>query len=1105
MSIPFSRGAGKWRRVSAESPCPICKGAAWCSISADGTVAKCQRVADGAFKTKTDKNGADYHLHRLGGAAPPPSAPPPPAFGPAPDRADANQLHRAYSALLTRLQMSEAHRDNLRGRGLTDDEIDRRGYRTLPIHGRAPLARALREQFGDSLLSVPGFVVKQGAGEKPYVTLAGAAGILVPVRDAAGRIVALLSRRDDARDGEGKYSYLSSTKFGGPSPGAPVHVPLGVAGPAEVVRVTEGALKSDLAYALSGLPTIGLPGVSTWRPALPMLRELGARTVRLAYDMDAQDKPTVARPLAALAEALPAEGFAVEMERWPAEHKGIDDALSAGAAVEVLTGDAARQAVADALTEATAGEPVPEPGPLGRLAEVLADGGAEALYRNGELLRALAQLAESDPAEFACRRAQLQRAGVKLRDLDKALAPLRQELRRRQPPPDAADCYRIVGGRIVRDVLTKDGPVETPLANWSGRIVEETVRDDGAERRIVLAVEGALANGTPLSRADVPADQFPFMRWPVEAWGTRAVVLAGASTADHLRAALQLLSRDVPRRIVYAHTGWRKIGEDWFYLHGDGAIGAEGRSEAVETALPEALAGFQLPDPPDGPALAEAIRASLRILDGLAPDRIAFPLLAAVYRAVLGPADFALHLAGPTGCFKTEAAALAQQHCGAGMDARNLPGSWSSTGNSLETVAFAAKDALFVVDDFAPSGSTADVQRFHREADRLLRAQGNRSGRGRCKIDGSPRAAKPPRGLILSTGEDVPRGQSLRSRMFVVEISPGDVRVDRLTQCQTDAAAGLYAQALAGFVRWLAPRYEELHGQLRREAADLRDKARAEGRHARTPGIVADLALGLKYFLAFAVEIGAVAAAERDDLARRCWAALGEAAAAQARHVEAAEPCGQFLRLLAGVIASGRGYVAGPDGDAPAEAERWGWRNKAVGGDSRQEPQGRCVGWVEDDNLYLEPEACFAEAQDLARVQGDSLPVGSRTLYRRLKEKGWLASWDEKRQRNTIRRTLEGVKDREVIHLHTSALSHSEPSEPSANPPEPHETGEKRTVHADSTADSNGVSGGRPSAKPSAKPAENAVGGRFGRSDTGVKTHTPEIITPPRKRRRGAI
>ena len=62
-----------------------------------------------------------------------------------------------------------------------------------------------------------------------------------------------------------------------------------------------------------------------------------------------------------------------------------------------------------------------------------------------------------------------------------------------------------------------------------------------------------------------------------------------------------------------------------------------------------------------------------------------------------------------------------------------------------------------------------------------------------------------PRGLIVSTGEDLPTGQSLRARMLIMAVAPGDVDRDKLGACQSDAAAGCYAQALAGYLRWLAP------------------------------------------------------------------------------------------------------------------------------------------------------------------------------------------------------------------------------------------------------------------------------------------------------------
>ena len=190
---------------------------------------------------------------------------------------------------------------------------------------------------------------------------------------------------------------------------------------------------------------------------------------------------------------------------------------------------------------------------------------------------------------------------------------------------------------------------------------------------------------------------------------------------------------------------------------------AAGAVPGVEVDLPNLLSGFELSVPHLEKDLATAARAVLRLLD-LAPDRIMFSLVAAAFRAPLGDCDFSLHLTGPSGVFKSELAALSQQHFGAALDARHLPGNWSSTGNALEGIAFAAKDALLVVDDFAPTGSQGDVQRLHREADRVFRSQGNNAGRGRMNRDGSLRPVKPPRGLILSTGEDVPRGQSLRAR-----------------------------------------------------------------------------------------------------------------------------------------------------------------------------------------------------------------------------------------------------------------------------------------------------------------------------------------------------
>jgi hypothetical protein len=1082
-SLANEHGGRKWQRVSLRDVCPICGKPDWCLVSGDRAIAACMRIEIGAFKTKTGRTGQTYYFHRLN-SQPVSIAPSPKNAGQMPQLASVETRHRIYSALLAALPLTAAHRTGLGRRGLPEAEIDRRRYASLPVRGRARIAQELLDRFGDALLSVPGFYVKQ-TDSRPYVTIAGAAGLLVPVRDMNGRVVAIKVRRDDAGNGP-RYSYLSSTRYGGPSPGSPLHVPLGIRAPCERVRLTEGELKGDVATVLSGLPTLAVAGVANWRPCLEVLRELGAKTVILAFDADATEKVQVAQALAACAEALATEGLVVELERWPGQHKGIDDLMAAGGTPELLVGPEA-MATVRAIARANCAVRETSKPIINRLRTVL-DGGPEALFRDDVLLRDLAKLSLDDPAEYACCRAVCDRAKIKLRDLDRALSPFRREFTSLRPPPDKAAIYRVVGGRVVRDVMTRDGALEVPLANFAARIAEQIIIDDGAERRLTLAIEGDLSDGTPLPRVEVATEQYPSMKWPVVKWGTRATVLAGAGTADHLRAAIQLLSGDVPTRTVFAHLGWREVDGCWLYLHAGGAIGEGGPVADINVVPPDSLAGYLLPDPPTGDELVEAVRACLAMLEGLVPDRICFPLVAAVFRAVLVSADFSLHLAGATGVFKTELAALCQQHFGPGMDARHLPASWSSTGNALEGIAFAAKDALLTVDDFVPLGGPGDVQRIHREADRLLRAQGNQSGRGRMRPDGSLRPCRPPRGLILSTGEDVPRGLSLRSRMLVIEVGEGEVDLDRLTACQKDAALGRYASVMAGFVKWLAQRYATVQAELPHRRVQLRDKAVVGNQHARTPALLADLVIGLHYFLDFAVSIGAIDHTNRVEVSERGWNALVAAAEQHADQLIHAEPCGQFLRLLHAALASGRAHVASPAGAEPVNASACGWRSVTIGADSHQEwrPLGKRIGWMSGEDLYLEPVAAFAESQKLAAELGEALPVSDRALWRRMRERGLLASWDQSRKRNTVRRSLEGVRHRDVIHLRADTLSTCvQPSTPSTSDPYSLRKPQNGDSSVDGTVDGQASPNKEPSTETVHYSEGNPLSGRCGRSDEG--------------------
>ena len=317
---------------------------------------------------------------------------------------------------------------------------------------------------------------------------------------------------------------------------------------------------------------------------------------------------------------------------------------------------------------------------------------------------------------------------------------------------------------------------------------------------------------------------------------------------------------------------------------------------------------------------------------------------------------------------------------------------------------------------------------MNREADRLLRAQGNRAGRQRMRADATLRPPKPPRGLIVSTGEDVTRGQSLRARLLVIEVSPGDIDWGTLGHCQVDAAKGLYAEALAGYSQWMAARYDSLQSGQAEELTELRQAATGSGTHMRTPEITANLALGLKRYLAFGQDIGALPNKRAKALWMRGWQALVDAAQAQDLHQAAAEPANRFIELLRAAISSGRAYVAGLDGGHPDVGERWEWRERASGSNNESTwvPQGPLAGWVDGENLYLESEASLAAVQDLAGRMGEGLLIGKRTLHKRLHERGWLVS-TEKESRGTlsVRRNIAGAR-RNVLHLLASrVISHA--------------------------------------------------------------------------------
>ena len=366
-----------WKRVSRDEHCPICGKPDWCTVTTDGMIACCMRVE----AEKQAANGG--WIHNLS------DTPRPFVISYAPTsyknpKASPAVLDKVYSAMLSRLTLSEVHRDELTSpkRGMTLEQIKKNAYSSLPLQGRSQVAKDLLEIFEvDKVTHVPGFYLNDNGHSGYYPTLAGAPGLLIPIRDVQQRILAF-QIKTDIRNSEvsetentpthrsskrprlrfthspfGKYTWFSSKgKEGGTSSGAPAHVAM----PSSLIDkkrvwITEGALKADIACELLGEIVIGVSGVSNFRAGnvLTTLEQLdggrqeGKRArgqepfsrlavlppmeVVIAYDADKDKNPHVKHHAFQLACACSAKGYTVYEAQWDLHKgKGIDDLLLNG-------------------------------------------------------------------------------------------------------------------------------------------------------------------------------------------------------------------------------------------------------------------------------------------------------------------------------------------------------------------------------------------------------------------------------------------------------------------------------------------------------------------------------------------------------------------------------------------------------------------------------------------------------------------------------------------------------------------------------------------------------------------------------------------------------
>ena len=233
---------------------------------------------------------------------------------------DVETRDETYRALLDKLSLASDHKENLLARGFTEEEIIRRGYKTMPVAGNAVLAKQLLSE-GKYLSGVPGFY---HAEDGRWSFVHENRGILIPARDPYGKIQGLQLRMDNAA--KRKFRWISSI---GKQDGTKAECWTHLAGqPQHTVILTEGPMKADVIHHLTGDTVLAVPGVNSLNhleQALNYLKEHGTGHIMTAFDMDYLANPNVDNGYVRLREILSKVGMQYGTYLWDPQYKGLDD------------------------------------------------------------------------------------------------------------------------------------------------------------------------------------------------------------------------------------------------------------------------------------------------------------------------------------------------------------------------------------------------------------------------------------------------------------------------------------------------------------------------------------------------------------------------------------------------------------------------------------------------------------------------------------------------------------------------------------------------------------------------------------------------------------
>ena len=535
--------------------------------------------------------------------------------------------------------------------------------------------------------------------------------------------------------------------------------------------------------------------------------------------------------------------------------------------------------------------------------------------------------------------------------------------------------YCVSDGCLAREVYKKDKakPEIVQVCNFIPFMVSQVTEDNGAELSSRVKV-GAIKNGKRLPDVDISHEEFNGMGWITRVWGFGCNIAEGSSTKDKIRFAIQATADKADSVMIYTVTGWKKIDGKYHFLMPD--------DTAQTVKLPGKMSGYTM----KRDYSATDIERSFSLLDcRLAPKEIIYPLVSFAFMSPLNcflreagcEPKTVLMLTGKTGSKKSTLAALFLSFFGH-FTASTLPLSFKDTANSIMYHAFALKDTLTCIDDFHPSGRQ-DEFNMTSTAQVIMRAYGDRVGRGKLNARSDPMETRYPQGNAIVTAEFAPDiGESGTARYIAVEMNTDSLDIDSLSAYQEEAARGTFNACMFAYTEWLretflcdAEKEKEFKKYLHKLFTDKRDemiKRLAENHvnfHPRIPEDTSVMRIGFKLFLKFLLVKNII----DDDLYQLFLLEFDDVmyalAVAQCRSVEQDKPVYKFICKINALLESGRYFVAQKDR-------------------GRVDRNLSCLGYEDDKSFYFFKSLSHSAVKKLCDEQGELFSISENALSKQL-------------------------------------------------------------------------------------------------------------------------